>query len=245
MILVYGHKRSGTTWLGEMLGLAVPYLGEVFSVSRYPDHPSKEYVALIPELRTFRINGNAAIALEKHVEDWVEHVADGRESYIIKVPHPDFVPWLSAVLEPDHIVRIMRDPHGIVNSYIKNPQWCYSNIRLDWHRHLWHRPNDTARTDAEKLVKSWRRQSAVHVPGEILVRYEALCLDPRVQFQALYGKLGLPWDGIYEQMKPMLEGDETGFRDVKKTSADRAYAWRNELPTDVIDEIGEVLDGLR
>lgn len=234
MILVYGHKRGGTTWLAEMLGLAVPYLGEVMSIGRYfEEHEAKRLLKVVPFLRNWRLQGDMALLFGEAAKDWIEFLADGAPEYVVKIPHPDMMPWLDEILMPDHVVRIDRHPLGVINSYTKEPQWAAPNLQVDWMRHLWYAPHHITITDwVEKFVAMWKRKEAVRIPGEIVVQYEELCMNPEDEYRKLYSRLGLEWN-VWDNMQDMITGTETGFRDVKKTSAERAYAWKHELDPEI------------
>jgi hypothetical protein len=71
-------------------------------------------------------------------------------------------------------------------------------------------------------------------PHKKIIQYEDFCLAPYKEFEGLYEFCGLEWNPntLGDFFHPDVE--DTGFRDVHKVSAKRAYAWLEELSEDEV-----------
>ena len=140
LTLIAGLPRSGTTWLGEMVGQHpdVSYIFEPFTLRFHPDTPSKEIALAL--IRNHSVPRDDRVAdswvydratmesLSRYNNQIRTHLACLSEHYfpgemiphlVIKQPISTKIGWLVNALSPDRIVWISRHPAGVVNSYVR------------------------------------------------------------------------------------------------------------------------------
>ena len=84
----------------------------------------------------------------------------------------------------------------------------------------------------------------------IVVQHEDLCLDPAGQFEALFGRLGLPFDravaDVVEEHSPSMASEPPSRTEVRRNSADLVDRWREDLSPGEIarirDRVGDVVN---
>src|SRR5262249_17506532 len=128
-VLVTGHTRGGTTWLGQLLSLA-KRASYIFEPLTHLRHPSTKQAA---SLRSFNRESEVwltswppacekeaeyALALVKQVNELVEaYFRAPVVNLILKEPGIQRFPLLQGALQPDVTVYIKRHPIAILNSY--------------------------------------------------------------------------------------------------------------------------------
>ncbi|MBN1267097.1 MAG: sulfotransferase [Anaerolineales bacterium] len=266
LILVTGSARSGTTWLNAVLGVAdeVSYIRyEPLMVRRHPETPYGAQVLSWRSLPVWHrdpaeeIHQNYAAAVRSHVEALVQHYFNGPvDTFIIKDPHPQYLPFLIQTLSPDHVITIRRHPLGVINSYDRENLYQRWDVPVDFQnftgsiRELFPAAYQIAlpisRTSEMLAVMSHFSQLYMkeHLAGipHSHVNYEDLCLKPEEEVERLFQELGWSWNpAVWDRMKVLIypRSDQVGegFQNLKKRSEERAYAWRMELAPMIIHRI--------
>ncbi len=274
LILVQGHRRSGSTWLAAVLGTApetslIPY--EPLWLVKQPDTEFTE------DIRNRRRSGGwlfrfdpdqqqyqeHAAMIRGHVEALVRHYFHGPvDTLVIKEPHPNWMPLIKGALQPDHMVYLDRHPLGILNSYEISGLYEGWETADEWQKFL----NDIRPLDPpfisrfERISHPAKRVAimaymarklcleAASDTGHTVVEYEPLCLNPYAGFKQIFTDLGFNWNKeTQEQLRRLVDPagqDETGFIAVHKRSYDRAYAWRSEMAPHLIHSILRLMEDI-
>ena len=194
-------------------------------------------------------NADDADVIRGHLEWLCQHYFGGPvDTLTIKDPRANYLEFLIHALKPDLVVTIRRHPLGVVNSYDKDNLYHLWDVNGEWQQFI----KDLAGVlpdlvDGAGVVR-WPAEKVAfmaHVSYQLLERilsktshktmdYELLCLEPEKQFGELYRWLGWRWDeSVWDKIMPLIDPesieDNYSFRNLKKRSAERAYAWRREL----------------
>jgi hypothetical protein len=269
LILVTGHRRSGSTWLAAALGKAqeaslIPY--EPIWLKWHRESPYVEevlrwrgrqgwYFAWDPDSAR---DQEEARVLRRHLGWLSRRYFDGLpDSLVVKEPHPNWLDFLAAAFQPDRLISLRRHPLGIVNSFDKGNLYSRWKMEQEWASFLAgladlfpdlvpiagaaHHPAEQVAFLAQAGDRLQDR--LIEAQDGLVVQYEALCLEARDQFAAIYRWLGWAWDeDAWDRLRPLVapESDEreAGFIKVRKRSEERAYAWRRELPWHLIRRVG-------
>jgi hypothetical protein len=232
LILVCGHRRSGSSWLAAAIGRS----GEVQQIPYEPLwlkwHPGSPYAERIREWRTgggwyfgwdpaSASDAEAAHALHSHLE-WLcsEYFEGPVGDLLIKEPHPNWLEFLVAAFRPDQVVYLQRHPLGIVNSYDKAGLYLGWQVDEEWQAFCRQLPallpelvplSRQARHPAERVAFMARacdllQEKVLAGRASRVVSYEALGLQPQERFQDLFEWLGLPWGAeTWERLRPLVE----------------------------------------
>ena len=83
-------------------------------------------------------------------------------------------------------------------------------------------------------------------PGITSVAYEAICEEPEARFRELFGFCGLDWDEQTERFLQTSTGrDDGAYYSVTKDPLRAANRWRQELDTEVVEQILEIVKDSR
>lgn len=269
LVLVAGHRRSGSSWLANALGRSeavqlVPY--EPLWLKWHPGSPYEDVI------RAWRgrdrwlatrdsTSDRESEALLGHLRWLCEHYFDGPvDRLLIKEPHPNWLPTLTGALGPDQVVYLRRHPLGIVNSYDKANLYRKWHVDREWEMFRRELPSllpdlagqaNLVRHPAEQvafIAHACDRLADSLLQGvpHRIVRYEQLGSDPETHFSRLYRWLDLPWDeGSWARLQPLIRPAQTeaehGFRFVRKRSRERVNAWRRELPAHLIRRVHRLM----
>ncbi|MBN1265971.1 MAG: sulfotransferase [Anaerolineales bacterium] len=267
LILIQGHRRSGSTWLAAVLGEAeeaslIPY--EPLWLKHHPDSEIGDRIAQMRRKSGWYIDFNHdnednvtfARLIREHLAALVEHYFGGPVgTLLIKEPHPNWMPILKAAFQPDHVLFLDRHPLGILNSYEKSALYEGWETEDEWQKFLIDmqkiapdRLSDMGRIahPAKRVVymayigRQLCLEGVKDIPHTV-VQYEPLCLDPYNEFAHIFRNLGWHWDEtIRARVKPLVDPDgenEPGFVAVHKRSKERAYAWRKEMAPHLVRAI--------
>jgi hypothetical protein len=230
-VLVLSLPRSGSSWVGNLLGCAPDALylrepvtqsepkfhrlGTVFRV----DRPELVYAHKRLGDKAFRgstVYPDSVLPFPPHRDS--ERGAGGggrRVVVVIKEVNPCAAPWYLHWYAP-RLVLLVRHPAAVALSF-QRLGWLGPDAG-EWER------NGVFQASALRVAL----EAAEGYPAGRAVTYESLCRDPLAGFEALYDFAGLTWgDGARRYV-------ETYSRDSLAT----ADAWRSQVP-------GELLGALR
>ena len=213
-IWVFGVARTGSSWLGAMMGdldghatWYEPYVGDVFGYAYYmrageSQRAREDYIlgdsyreAWIRSLRTFVLDGADARFPEL-----------GEKGYlVVKEPNGSVgAPLLVEAMPESRVILLVRDPRDVVASLLAAQR-----------RGSWGAGEDSlADTDPDEFVrqrarmydasfgKAWEAYEA-HTGHKAVTRYEDLRYDTRGELEKIYSSLGIPIDG--EQLRRVAE----------------------------------------
>ncbi len=231
LILVVGHRRSGTTWLAAVLGRArgvhlIPK--EPLWLTQHPPSPFVEDIHRWQGRFGWHIgwdeaeerDAQDAAHLREHLAWLCRHYHGGDvDTLVVKEPHPNWLPFLMQAFQPDRVIYVQRHAAGIVNSYDEHGLFVKWGVEEEWGRFRDELPHllpglareaDRARHPAERVAFMARAADELalrhlqDVPHRV-VGYERACLEPRGTFADLYEWLGWEWDeAAWEAILPLV-----------------------------------------
>ena len=146
LVLVTGHPRGGTTWLGALVAAATdaPYIFEPLTYRRHPSSPYAERIQALIDYPQWALTeadrkrdpalDELADALRAHVR-WLASTYFGeRRGYtlIVKSPESERLPWLADALGAGAALYLRRHPLGVVNSYDAADLYRGWNVPREW-----------------------------------------------------------------------------------------------------------------
>ncbi|HWS82365.1 MAG TPA: sulfotransferase [Rubrobacter sp.] len=213
-IWVFGVARTGSSWLGAMMGdledhatWYEPYVGDVFGYAYYmrageQQRMREDYIlgdpyreAWIRSLRTFVLEGAGARFPE----------LDENGYLVVKEPNGSVgAPLLVEALPESRVILLVRDPRDVVASLLaaqRGGSWGAGEDAL-------------ADTDPDEFVrqrarmydasfgKAWVAYEA-HDGRKVAIRYEDLRYDALGELQKIYSSLAIPIEE--EQLRRVVE----------------------------------------
>ena len=205
-IWVFGVARTGSSWLGAMMGdlddhatWYEPYVGDVFGYAYYmrageQQRGREDYIlgdpyreVWIRSLRTFVLDGAGARFPEL-----------GEKGYlVVKEPNGSVgAPLLVEALPESSVILLVRDPRDVVASLLaaqKRGSWGAGDDPLadtDPDAFVQQR----ARMYAASFGKAWEAYQE-HKGRKVVTRYEDLRYDTLGELEKIYSALGIPVEG--------------------------------------------------
>jgi hypothetical protein len=221
--LVLSLPRSGSSWVGNLLGSAPDalYLREPVTQSEPRFHRMGTVFHIDrPELiRTFRRHADRAFRADPGYPVKVISFPHNwglrrrlAKRLVVKEVNPYAAPWYLHWYRP-RLIFLVRHPAGVALSFRKLG-WIGAAAD-EWER------NGTFQATALRAA----HQAIEGAPRCLTVSYEALCDDPLGGFEALYRFAGLSWD----------EGVRDYVERYSVESRRTAWAWREEVPADMLE----------
>ena len=177
------------------------------------------------------------------------HTARGR---VVKTVHAALcAEWVARTVAPDAVVVALRSPYGVLASLkrMHMPDAVRAGtIRPEVQEACLGRV--VASPDASYLTKAtaqlallYRALLAAHAknPAWVLVRHEALCLAPQVEFAGLVRAVGLPANEAISSIVAQRDRPASGYT-AARVAADEVGKWRRELATEDVEAISLALD---
>lgn len=210
LIWVFGHGRTGSTWLGRMMrdmkGYAMwmePSIGELFGNLYYVRARSGQ-----------RASGNFVLG-DRQKENWLKSVRAftldgahvrfprlGKEGrLVIKEPHGSIgAPLMMEALPESRMIFLVRDPRDTIASSLdafKKGNWAYELTHQDDIQEVrlaTDQPDAFVRLKAESYLQQMinvKEAYDLHAGYKTLVRYEDLVADTLGTMRRIYSELGL------------------------------------------------------
>jgi len=270
VLLVTGHARGGTTWLGHLLSLAEDS-GYLFEPLTHTRHPTTKRVARLRAFYARRSDWmpdwppasleelDYAEAIGQHILELFDaYYAGPLETLILKQPGIKWVPLLAGILRPEKILYIKRHPAAILNSYDK------SNLYLGWGVSEEFRSCfdcvAKARPDLLHVLAAAGDDSALQVlslsclahamadewsadPDFLVVNYEDLASQGPAGCVRLCERVGLRLSDGNDRLASLFtpQRPQKGFLDTEKNSQSRSAAYVRELAPWQIAKIARFL----
>jgi LPS sulfotransferase NodH len=239
-IIICGSRRSGTTWLMELLSKIPGYitLFEPFQPSWFPDS------------RRFNPDPNPE---QEGIRDYLQNVLEGRvkcssslykvnlfnmrqrllgDKLLIKsVRANKLVGLMKSQLEAKYIIYLIRNPYAVVSSQMR------TNIMPDIsHMEIANESKESA------LASIWCDEQTIPLAtnGIFKIKYEDLVLDPRRVLTPLFSALGYE-DYIEDALKDIQVASKLASRPLKAINSSILEKWREELTEKQATNIYDVL----
>lgn len=246
-VLVLSLPRSGSSWLGAVLGNAenTLYLREPVSerlraadepytlVDVDPRHPTKVVEAASD--RAFAGIPSFPLGVIRESRRWSLY-RRRRSHLVIKEVNPLACAFWLQRYQP-LVIFLVRHPAAVALSYrrlgwLENP-----DVQMDL--------NDPNKTIWEKngLRQGYIHRTVLHClqkyPHYRIVRYEELCYEPVASFQSLFAFAGLPWEDRARQLVEARSagGDRGSNYDTHRDSRSMTDSWRGKLQESELEDL--------
>jgi len=244
VIWLFGHPRSGTTWLGRLLtdgfGLQMwnePYLGQVFGfVTQLRRNEPARF-----DDPTFWMSDRQRDAWRASLNTFLNDViarqagpAKGRSGLLIKEPNGTPNASLFAEVMPQaRIVFMLRDPRDVIASLLdarKPGSWMAERVTAEFDRDAI--VNGSIRRFL-RIGEVLEELAAVAEGRVVIVGYEALRADAEAEVRRAAPVLGLDWDqarvrgAIDRHSYERIPDDRKGPGKFVRTA--KVGGWRDEL----------------
>src|SRR5918997_6625871 len=255
LIWVFGVARTGSSWLGAMMGdlddhamWYEPYVGDVFGYAYYmrageQQRGREDYIlgdpyrgAWIRSLRTFVLEGADARFPELGESGFL----------VVKEPNGSVgAPLLVEALPESRVILLVRDPRDVVASLLaaqREGSWGAGEDAL-------------ADTDPDEFVrqrarmydasfgKAWEAYEA-HGGRKVATRYEDLRYDALGELEKIYSSLAIPIEE--EQLRRVVEKHSWENIPAKKKGPNRPRrkatpgGWRQDLTAEQAGAVGGI-----
>lgn len=257
-ILILGHGRSGTTWVGNVLARArrtlyyfepasplVSGLGGAETWFRYLPPGASD-----PQFE--RIFDPVFQGLRPQKRGWRRaswhRLMPGYRIVVKDVAALMSVAWLAARYQP-HVVILVRHPCATVLSEIKqgvSPNESKALIlaqkdlirdHLTPYLPVLERASAPLETFAAIWAARYRVVENLHQvhPDWQFVFYEDLCLDPHQEFRKIFERVGLGWsEAVSAYVEHSSSAEQGGMYSGMRVSREQVDKWRRQLTTDEI-----------
>lgn len=264
-VLVVSLPRSGSSWVGEVLGASQEalYLREPITQSHLASSDSNISVFLVPPEappQSYQAFADTAFRglpafgpnIVKRPAQWsLLHRRQRR--VVIKDVNPLALGWLAERYRP-RIVFLVRHPAAVANSYLKLG-WSDVQFANRIPVHEWQELRDKL----PPLDDFWMEHAAfqgyvtrkaldmLETYGSVsLVRYEDLCEDPLTKFQEIYAFGDLEWTKDIARLietRSKASGGSDSSADPYSTARDsknQIFSWRKHVQEAKITKMRDV-----
>lgn len=243
-VVVISLPRSGSSWVGEILGNAgqALYLHEPLTQSYH--RTGTEPTLVLPEQAApwYGPAAERAFAglplfnpwIVRIPEQWRPSVRNGRTP-VIKEVNPLLCDWLTSTYRP-RVIVLLRHPAAVALSYQRMGWFDLEEFQAGrpeestWIRHG--RRQGQVLADA---IAALERNAARYT----VVRYEDVCLRPEPAFRDMFAFAGLDWTPSIEGLirQKTSGGNRQAVFDTARNSRSMADAWRSEIGRRRLDEV--------
>lgn len=258
-VLVLSLPRSGSSWVGRILGGArdALYLREPVTRSAMRLPGWRPVVAKTLDLVSQRAADTAFAALPAFPANVVRFPAQwsllsrSRRRLVVKEVNPLACDWFITRYRP-RVIFLVRHPAAVALSHLK----------LGWISRPWKDPEggfggrsvNLATPPSEPAgvaLDFWEQQGAFQGAAlqtaqralegwadSRIIRYEELCADPMKTFRELYAFAGLHWDArVAQAVAESSQGGERSRAHKSRESRKMIDAWKAEVPDAAVDRL--------
>lgn len=220
--IVFGVPRSGTSWLGAMLGSHPRVQYRFQPIHSYTFPPSLRKDSPLDDIERFfsalRVSDDPFIHRQSMADEQGTRASEDSRSathLIFKEVH-DFWAIVNCVRLDDSIslIGLVRDPVYVLNSWIHTPAEWSSNWRVEEEWYAAKRKNGEYSGNYFG-VKAWLETTHALVrlreqhPEQVMIaRYHELKADPRKVLQGVFKKLGLH---LVQEIEEFIEQSLRGY----------------------------------
>jgi hypothetical protein len=243
-VLVISLPRSGSSWVGEVMGHAdgALYLHEPLTQAFHRTKTEPTLVEPEEAAQWYEPAARAAFAglplfnpwIVRIPEQWRPSARNGRR-LVVKEVNPLVCGWLSAAYQPD-VVLLVRHPAAVALSYRRMGWFDLDEFQMGppsdsaWKRH--------GRRQAQILTRAIASLEQNRARFTI-ARYEDLCRSPETTFRTLFDFAGLPWTPRVRQIVRTKSngGDRNAVFATDRQSSSMIDAWRHEIDQKDLDDV--------
>ena len=260
-IVLIGHGRSGTTWLGKTLGRCPEALAyhEPCNPGWWSQSTFDVWFRYVPvdgsDAYFERALDGAFRGLLSPGASWMDRIArryaPGYRVLVKEVASVMCLEWIAQRYRPKTCV-IVRHPCAVALSEFRQgtpidapiPALLKQPRLMDEHLAPYAAVLERARQPFEVYGAVWGARNRVVAnamsrhPEFIVVDYDEICADPAVRIQQLAQTLGLSWDDV---ASTFLGETSTRFvagaREIHRITKDQPGKWKRELTPEQLDQI--------
>jgi hypothetical protein len=252
-ILLISLPRSGSSWIGEVLGSGneALYLREPFTRTYMQKVANAQTVCSLPTIenqtlyynlieRTFNGHPNFTRTVIPHVNRWFEQADD--KVRVIKEVNPLILDY---VLERYHpkVIFLARHPAAVaLSSFVQG--WTKNNLQNKFTKEEFSTFSSDSRFisegafwtmsgQAQGIVQSVISKSLANYPDKIVLKYEDACENPHDSFKQIFDFAGLAFDQqVQDDIASTSKSNgayNAGQYDTKRDSKSMPKKWKNKI----------------
>lgn len=253
-ILVIGTARSGSSWVGDVLSQSpkLLYLREPLtqtvnltgSKPRFQPFSGNHVPELYGEHLEHAFRGIPMFS-ERIVKDkkrWSLHKRFGKRILIKEV----YLSSLAYVLKTytPKVIYLLRHPAAVACSW--HQLGFETHPRSHWPEEYRKRCEPENFWVTMGTMQAYRQMDYLKVlrnyPDKVIVKYEAICLNPVDEFKKLYEFIDLAWTNDIENYVQQISRDASKIESkrpfsIKRNSVDYIDAWRQKIEADNLEKI--------
>jgi hypothetical protein len=262
-LLVISIPRSGSSWVGEVLGLAqnAVYLREPINLTYMKNHTDgRSFFEVKPHNVPYDYQAAAEAAFSglpafppKIVHDPTQWSLAARPNkyVIIKEINPLALEWMISSYHP-RIVFLVRHPAAVANSFQKmgwmgrqfEERFTPSTLNsLEFDYQVYARSFWSEFGALQAYTLKLTMDLLASSDDYAIVKYEDLCLKPIGVFKDLYDFAGLQWGNTVEEQIIARSEDvhphPTGKGGAFRLSREMKYKWKEEMDANDLEELKE------
>ena len=244
-VLILSLPRSGSSWVGDVLGAArnALYLrepmnqlhlksgGEETLIEFSADEVPQAYEEAARRIADADPHFPQGLGVVKNRRRW--RMKRSREArVVVKEVNPLAIDWMLERLQP-RLIFVVRHPAAVALSFVKLGWWG-GEAGEERERHDWTKYGARLAEVLNRSVDSIERWRDSQV-----VQYEELCLSPVDGFRDLFDFAGLSWSEALEQevLTRSVGGDRANTYSTSRDSREVSTAWRSEITEDALRDL--------
>jgi hypothetical protein len=262
-LLIISIPRSGSSWVGEVMGLAknAMYLREPINLTYMKNHPDgRSFFEVQPNNppREYQTASKTAFyglpdfppGIVYDTSQWSLASRSGKH-VVIKEINPLALEWMISSYHP-RIVFLVRHPAAVANSFQKmgwmgkqfDERFTPSTLRsLDFDYQQYSRSFWTEFGAMQAHTIHLALETLARGGEHMTIKYEDLCMDPMRIFRDLYNFAGLQWGSTVEDQIIARSEDKdqhpTGRGGVFRLSSAMVNKWKDEMDSNNLEELKE------
>jgi len=239
-IIICGSRRSGTTWLMEILSNIPGYITlfehfqprwfpEASRFSPYPNPDQEGILDYLGDVLEGRVRCSSSIYKVNLFNLRQRLIGD---KLLIKfVRANQLVGLIKHQFNPRHIIYLIRNPYAVVSSQLRTgimPDIPYMA--------------ESPEPIESKLAAIWCDEQAVPLAtdGIYKIKYEDLVLDPRAVLGSLFSCLGYE-ECLDDALRDLRVASKLASRPFKEVDVSILDRWKRELVDEQVTNISDVL----
>jgi len=260
-ILLTGHARSGSSWIGQTIAQAPEAVyydepcspnhwnGERFEWFRYvrPGTPDPYLERALDPVFRGLVTPGWTLSRSQYARRW----SRSAQLVITEVTAIMSADWVWQRYQPLTLLAV-RHPAAIAWSELRRDIDARESVQaflsqpalMEAHLEPYRAVLEEAQEPCELYGAVWGARNRVLVdclekhPGWQIVDYDSVARSPVEEFQRLYKNLGLTWSSeIAEHVRRTTTTNQSGVNSNVRVSSERVELWRQKLSTEQIAQV--------
>lgn len=262
-VLILSLPRSGSSWVGEILGRApnALYLREPITQSSMQQHGANRPILCVDKAQTDPALQMHAYNAFYGIPDFTQGIVHDAQQWnlrtrtqkrvVIKEVNPLAAEWIISEFMPQ-VILLVRHPVAVALSYkrlgwldapLSDVRSCLNQINKDDLSELTQPSNTKDFWFNNGLMQGGCLSYALalldNYPNAKVIKHEELCEDPIVNFRDLFCSAGLEWSLRSENLiREKASGDDQrGPYSTNRDTKTMPKAWRTQVTQDEINQL--------